>query len=114
MLPVLGKKAVLEWCMEEGLIGSSYVCPKCGKSMGKKERVRKQDAISNKIPLKIKIYRLKFKLEIVEALSTSPPTDKSILTDDEANSLVIPLAKRSKRYNPPDIHVMAFNLTIPG
>ncbi|GFX59699.1 hypothetical protein TNCV_1777391 [Trichonephila clavipes] len=25
MLPVLGKKAVLEWCMEEGLIGSSYV-----------------------------------------------------------------------------------------
>ncbi|GFY13462.1 uncharacterized protein TNCV_1803331 [Trichonephila clavipes] len=26
MLPVLGKKAVLEWCMEEGLIGSSYVC----------------------------------------------------------------------------------------
>ncbi|GFX44398.1 uncharacterized protein TNCV_1394191 [Trichonephila clavipes] len=40
MLPVLGKKAVLEWCMEEGLIGSSYVCPKCGKSMGKKERKR--------------------------------------------------------------------------
>ncbi|GFW84191.1 hypothetical protein TNCV_4878541 [Trichonephila clavipes] len=38
MLPVLGKKAVLEWCMEEGLIGSSYVCPKCGTSMGKKER----------------------------------------------------------------------------
>ncbi|GFX88527.1 hypothetical protein TNCV_2659381 [Trichonephila clavipes] len=32
MLPVLGKKAVLEWCME-GLIGLSYVCPKCGKSM---------------------------------------------------------------------------------
>ncbi|GFV84028.1 HTH_Tnp_Tc3_2 domain-containing protein [Trichonephila clavipes] len=24
--------------MEEGLIGSSYVCPKCGTSMGKKER----------------------------------------------------------------------------
>ncbi|GFW00585.1 hypothetical protein TNCV_2283311 [Trichonephila clavipes] len=38
MLPVLGKKAVLEWCMKEGFIGSSYVCPKCGKSMGKKER----------------------------------------------------------------------------
>ncbi|GFX35145.1 hypothetical protein TNCV_2330851 [Trichonephila clavipes] len=31
MLPVLGKKAALEWCMKEGLIGSSYVCPKCGK-----------------------------------------------------------------------------------
>ncbi|GFX30560.1 uncharacterized protein TNCV_3462101 [Trichonephila clavipes] len=39
MLPVLGKKAVLEWCMEEGLIGSSYVCPKCGKSMELRERM---------------------------------------------------------------------------
>ncbi|GFW67851.1 RNA-directed DNA polymerase from mobile element jockey [Trichonephila clavipes] len=37
MLPVLGKKAVLEWCMKEGLIGSSYVCPKCGKSMELRE-----------------------------------------------------------------------------
>ncbi|GFT20169.1 integrase catalytic domain-containing protein [Trichonephila clavipes] len=34
MLPVLGKKAVLKWCMKEGLIGSSYVCPKCGKTNG--------------------------------------------------------------------------------
>ncbi|GFW48701.1 hypothetical protein TNCV_4242821 [Trichonephila clavipes] len=38
MLPVLGKKAVLEWCMKEGLIGSSYVCPKCKKSMELRER----------------------------------------------------------------------------
>ncbi|GFW56796.1 hypothetical protein TNCV_160261 [Trichonephila clavipes] len=40
MLPVLGKKAVLEWCMcvKEGLIGSSYVSPKCGKSMELRER----------------------------------------------------------------------------
>ncbi|GFU58402.1 hypothetical protein TNCV_58141 [Trichonephila clavipes] len=38
MLAVLGKKAVLEWCMKEGLIGSSYVCPKCGKSMELRER----------------------------------------------------------------------------
>ncbi|GFT64730.1 dimer_Tnp_hAT domain-containing protein [Trichonephila clavipes] len=38
MLPVFGKKAVLEWCMKEGLIGSSYVCPKCGKSMELRER----------------------------------------------------------------------------
>ncbi|GFW01258.1 histone-lysine N-methyltransferase SETMAR [Trichonephila clavipes] len=51
---------------------------------------------------------LKFKLEIVEALSASPPANRSILTD---NSVVIPLAKRSKRYNPPTIHVMAFILT---
>ncbi|GFX19226.1 uncharacterized protein TNCV_3013701 [Trichonephila clavipes] len=29
--------------------------------------------------------RLKFKLEIVEALSASSPTNKSILTDDEDN-----------------------------
>ncbi|GFW42855.1 hypothetical protein TNCV_1212621 [Trichonephila clavipes] len=39
MLPVLGKKAVLEWCMKEGLIGSSYVCPKCGKSIELRERM---------------------------------------------------------------------------
>ncbi|GFX60359.1 hypothetical protein TNCV_4741151 [Trichonephila clavipes] len=39
MLPVLGKKAVLEWRMQEGLIGSSYGCPKCGKSMELRERV---------------------------------------------------------------------------
>ncbi|GFU97367.1 hypothetical protein TNCV_3889821 [Trichonephila clavipes] len=38
MLPVLRKKAVLEWCMKEGLIGSSYVCLKCGKSMELRER----------------------------------------------------------------------------
>ncbi|GFV56353.1 hypothetical protein TNCV_4674711 [Trichonephila clavipes] len=39
MLPVLGKKAVLEFCMwKEGLIESSYVCPKCGKSMELRER----------------------------------------------------------------------------
>ncbi|GFY33760.1 hypothetical protein TNCV_4594721 [Trichonephila clavipes] len=38
MLPVLGKKAVLEWCMKEGLIGSSYACPKCGKSIELRER----------------------------------------------------------------------------
>ncbi|GFU91327.1 hypothetical protein TNCV_736341 [Trichonephila clavipes] len=50
MLPVLGKKAVLEWCMEEGLIGSSYVCPKCGTSMGKKERPAEMGE-SNDVPL---------------------------------------------------------------
>ncbi|GFX12386.1 hypothetical protein TNCV_64321 [Trichonephila clavipes] len=42
MLPVLGKKAVSEWCMKEGLIGSSYVCPKCGKSMEFRERTGKK------------------------------------------------------------------------
>ncbi|GFW04056.1 uncharacterized protein TNCV_2051721 [Trichonephila clavipes] len=53
----------------------------------------KQEAISNKIPLNIEIDRLRFKLEIVEALLVSPPTNKSVLTDDEDNSVVIPLAK---------------------
>ncbi|GFW71471.1 hypothetical protein TNCV_3459971 [Trichonephila clavipes] len=38
MLPVLENKAVLEWCMKEGLIGSSYVCPRRGKSMELRER----------------------------------------------------------------------------
>ncbi|GFS85586.1 uncharacterized protein TNCV_2794271 [Trichonephila clavipes] len=74
----------------------------------------KQDAISYKIPLKITMDHLKFKLEIAEALSTSPPTNKSILADYEDNSVVIPLANRSKRYNPPATHVMAFILAIPG
>ncbi|GFS80827.1 uncharacterized protein TNCV_1334551 [Trichonephila clavipes] len=74
----------------------------------------KQDAISNKIPLKIKMDRLKFKLEIVEELSAFPFTNKSILTDDEDNSVVIPLVKISKRYNSPAIHVMAFILANPG
>ncbi|GFX00640.1 uncharacterized protein TNCV_2236471 [Trichonephila clavipes] len=73
----------------------------------------KQDAILNKIPLKIKMDGLKLKLEIVEALRGSPPTNKSILTDDEDNNVVIPLTKRSKGYNPPAIHVTTFILTIP-
>ncbi|GFX54899.1 hypothetical protein TNCV_3318161 [Trichonephila clavipes] len=50
----------------------------------------------------------------IEALSASPPTNRNILTDDENNSVVIPFAKRSKRYNPPAIHVMAFILAIQG
>ncbi|GFY36001.1 uncharacterized protein TNCV_4843731 [Trichonephila clavipes] len=51
---------------------------------------------------------------MVEVLSASPPTNKSILTDDEDNNVVIHLAKRLKRYNPPAIHVMVFILAIPG
>ncbi|GFY16478.1 mitotic-spindle organizing protein 2A [Trichonephila clavipes] len=31
----------LEWCMKEGLIASSYVCPKCGKPMELRERTGK-------------------------------------------------------------------------
>ncbi|XP_035221233.1 uncharacterized protein LOC118194152 [Stegodyphus dumicola] len=46
MLPALGKKAVLEWCMKEGLIPSSYACPKCGKSMKLRER-KGQKAIND-------------------------------------------------------------------
>ncbi|GFV36400.1 uncharacterized protein TNCV_2234471 [Trichonephila clavipes] len=75
----------------------------------------KQNKISTNILLKIKMDRLKFQLGTVEVLSASPPTNKSILTDDEANnSVVIPLAKRMNHYNPPAIHVMAFILDIPG
>ncbi|GFX39300.1 hypothetical protein TNCV_3860231 [Trichonephila clavipes] len=68
MLPVLGKKAVLEWCMEEGLIGSSYVCPKCGKSMGKKERT--YDAVYS--------YRSKVKSIISLSLNASSTSNSSI------------------------------------
>ncbi|GFX37222.1 uncharacterized protein TNCV_994971 [Trichonephila clavipes] len=53
-------------------------------------------------------------VEIVEALSASPSTNKSILTVDEDNSVVIPHAKISKRYNPPAVFAMFFILAIPG
>ncbi|GFY10830.1 uncharacterized protein TNCV_1123511 [Trichonephila clavipes] len=29
LLNAKGKKELLEWCMKEGLIASSYECPKC-------------------------------------------------------------------------------------
>ncbi|GFX05587.1 uncharacterized protein TNCV_3434911 [Trichonephila clavipes] len=74
----------------------------------------KQDVISNKIPPKIKMDRLKFKLEIVKVLAASPPTKKRILTDNEDNNVVILFAKRSKCYDPPAIHAMPFILAIPG
>ncbi|GFS96841.1 uncharacterized protein TNCV_4177551 [Trichonephila clavipes] len=73
----------------------------------------KPGAMSNEIPLKIKMDRLKFKLETAEALSASLPTSKRILTDEEDNRDIIPLAKRSTRYNPIPIHVIAFILVIP-
>ncbi|GFW24293.1 phosphatase and actin regulator 2 [Trichonephila clavipes] len=62
MLPVLGKKAVLEWCMEEGLIGSSYVCPKCGK---KADHIKKFLLIMDipKTPLKIDHKNFKPKIK---------------------------------------------------
>ncbi|GFW52103.1 uncharacterized protein TNCV_2819721 [Trichonephila clavipes] len=75
----------------------------------------KQDTVSNKFPPKIKTDRFKLKLrDSRSALAASPPTNKSILTDDEDNNVVIPLAKRSKCYNPPAIHVMSFILAISG
>ncbi|KAF8768428.1 hypothetical protein HNY73_021251 [Argiope bruennichi] len=33
LMPVYGKKFVLDWCMNEGLMASSYECSKCGKQM---------------------------------------------------------------------------------
>ncbi|GFX92178.1 uncharacterized protein TNCV_1740981 [Trichonephila clavipes] len=32
------KKELIEWCMKEGLIASSYECPKCNEQMGLNER----------------------------------------------------------------------------
>ncbi|GFT71583.1 hypothetical protein TNCV_1055981 [Trichonephila clavipes] len=42
LLLVLGKKATLEFCMKEGSIGSSYVCPNCGQRMELTERTGKK------------------------------------------------------------------------
>ncbi|GFV44591.1 hypothetical protein TNCV_2006621 [Trichonephila clavipes] len=68
--------------------------------------------MSNQIPPQINADCLKFKLEIVEALAASPPSNNSILTDDEDNSIVIPLAKRSRCYNTSTKHFMPFILAI--
>ncbi|GFW65239.1 hypothetical protein TNCV_395051 [Trichonephila clavipes] len=48
--------------------------------------------------------RLQYKLGIFEALSACLPTNKSILTDDEDNRVVIPLVKRWNHYNPPSFN----------
>ncbi|GFX12288.1 hypothetical protein TNCV_63341 [Trichonephila clavipes] len=39
LLNARGKKEFIEWCMKEGLIASSYECPKCNEQMGLNERV---------------------------------------------------------------------------
>ncbi|GFV69718.1 uncharacterized protein TNCV_4508291 [Trichonephila clavipes] len=39
LLDARGKKELIEWCMKEGLIASSYECPKCNEQMGLNERV---------------------------------------------------------------------------
>ncbi|GFU66346.1 uncharacterized protein TNCV_3277441 [Trichonephila clavipes] len=38
LLNARGKKELIEWCMKEGLMASSYECPKCNEQMGLNER----------------------------------------------------------------------------
>ncbi|GFY13107.1 uncharacterized protein TNCV_666691 [Trichonephila clavipes] len=38
LLNARGKKELIEWCMKEGLIASSYECPKCNEQMGLNKR----------------------------------------------------------------------------
>ncbi|GFX46827.1 uncharacterized protein TNCV_4039731 [Trichonephila clavipes] len=38
LLNARAKKELIEWCMKEGLIASSYECPKCNEQMGLNER----------------------------------------------------------------------------
>ncbi|GFW66663.1 uncharacterized protein TNCV_1370961 [Trichonephila clavipes] len=38
LLNARSKKELIEWCMKEGLIASSYECPKCNEQMGLNER----------------------------------------------------------------------------
>ncbi|GFY08770.1 mitotic-spindle organizing protein 2A [Trichonephila clavipes] len=38
LLNARGKKELIEWCMKEGLIASSYECPKCNEQMRLNER----------------------------------------------------------------------------
>ncbi|GFW78973.1 hypothetical protein TNCV_214061 [Trichonephila clavipes] len=76
MLPVLGKKAVLEWSMKEGLIGSSYVCPKCGKSIELRERtgaIKEETSVSLCFfPTQFKVIRLKRGRKSKTSSSISP------------------------------------------
>ncbi|GFV84027.1 uncharacterized protein TNCV_1368381 [Trichonephila clavipes] len=37
LLNARSKKELIEWCMKEGLIASSYECPKCNEQMGLNE-----------------------------------------------------------------------------
>ncbi|GFW40469.1 uncharacterized protein TNCV_1020261 [Trichonephila clavipes] len=38
LLNARSKKELIEWCMKEGSIASSYECPKCNEQMGLNER----------------------------------------------------------------------------
>ncbi|GFU98627.1 uncharacterized protein TNCV_3654581 [Trichonephila clavipes] len=38
LLNARSKKELIEWCMKEELIASSYECPKCNEQMGLNER----------------------------------------------------------------------------
>ncbi|GFU51352.1 uncharacterized protein TNCV_1064241 [Trichonephila clavipes] len=38
LLNARSKKELIEWCMKEGLIASSYECPECNEQMGLNER----------------------------------------------------------------------------
>ncbi|GFX70601.1 uncharacterized protein TNCV_875751 [Trichonephila clavipes] len=38
LLKARSKKELIEWCMKEGLIASSYECPKCNEQMALNER----------------------------------------------------------------------------
>ncbi|GFU74542.1 uncharacterized protein TNCV_550811 [Trichonephila clavipes] len=88
MLPVLGKKAVLKWCNEEGLIGSSYVCPKCGKSMELRERT---------------VYAtVGFDEHEQMFLSGGQSVAKHLLSSSQANlTLILPTQRRDERLSRP-------------
>ncbi|GFU94406.1 hypothetical protein TNCV_2643941 [Trichonephila clavipes] len=80
MLPVLGKKAVLEWCMK-GLIGSSYACPNCGKSMELREKTALLFEASARrfvsLPAYLKQYMTSETVEVARIALWLPPFWKS-------------------------------------
>ena len=43
LLPCLGKHAILQWFMKEGMIANKRICPKCNSDMQLKERDRRID-----------------------------------------------------------------------
>ena len=60
-----------------------------------------RDAEANKVPKKGKKDLLKFKLEVAEALATTPPENRRVISEDEDDEVELSPIKRSKFYNPP-------------
>ncbi|GFV80017.1 hypothetical protein TNCV_1183041 [Trichonephila clavipes] len=98
MFPVFGKKAVLEWCMKEALIGSSYGCPKCGKSMELRERTDSLIPSTSNAMAQMSFPRGLFRKDMVSEARSSSGISETAIT------LGYHLARNLNRESPPRTH----------